>query len=38
MNLNVLADSRVIPDAWVLVEYFCANLGELLGKAAASKS
>ena len=29
MNLNVLADSSVITDAWPLVEDFCAALAEL---------
>ena len=38
MNLNVLADSAVIPDAWPLVEYFCESLEELLDKAAEIQS
>jgi diacylglycerol O-acyltransferase / wax synthase len=32
MNLNVLADSKLIPDGWVLVDYFQECLGELLDK------
>jgi hypothetical protein len=32
MNLNVLTDRRVIPDAWVLVDYFQECLAELLDK------
>lgn len=38
MNLNVLADSSVIPDVWPLVDYFCENLRELLDQARASSS
>ncbi len=34
MNLNVLADSRVVPDGWVVVDHFCESLRELLDKAA----
>ncbi len=33
INLNVLADSRVIPDAWPLVDAFGDALAELLDKA-----
>ena len=32
INLNVLADSRVIPDAWPLVDAFSDALAELLDK------
>jgi hypothetical protein len=32
MNLNVVADSKVIPDGWVLVDYFQECLIELLEK------
>ena len=32
MNLNVLADSKLIPDGWVLVDYFQDSIGELLDK------
>jgi hypothetical protein len=32
MNLNVLADSKLIPDGWVLVDYFQDSLVELLDK------
>jgi WS/DGAT/MGAT family acyltransferase len=36
MNLNVLADSTVIPDAWPLVDHFCECLEELLDEEVAS--
>jgi WS/DGAT/MGAT family acyltransferase len=32
MNLNVLADSKLIPDGWVLVDHFQDSLVELLDK------
>jgi diacylglycerol O-acyltransferase / wax synthase len=32
MNLNVVADSKVIPDGWVLIDYFQEALVELLDK------
>jgi diacylglycerol O-acyltransferase / wax synthase len=32
MNLNVLTDRRLIPDGWVLVDYFEESLADLLDK------
>jgi hypothetical protein len=32
MNLNVVADSKVVRDGWVLIDYFQECLVELLNK------